>query len=363
MKKNLFLLIIIIFSVVFNVVSCNDPIFYLVHEEVPVLKPLIDGSPTNFVTLNNKLYVASGKQIWEYDGNSWSKWKKLDDRVVRLAATNATLYALCLRNDNGADGIIRDCSNNVDLGLSSVISIYVANNVLFACAGTKSYTVYHYSSSFIDISSTTSNNELKGVAYDSSGSVYYYLCTSKGIICVDSSFNYNSTLEKDIEFNSIINLNTTKAEAITVNGAIYEISNATATNKNVNSSSAFNDKKRYTTNALAIWKNPDTTQPNLLLVGRRESYYSTSTGYTYGYVEIGLDSSSGITGTEYKNPGEGSPTSVDNNERYVSSLGKKPVNHIIQFPDSNGTLFASTQQNGVWSYRIRDGEWQWNAEQ
>jgi len=361
MKKNIFLLIII-FSVLACVVSCNDPLFFIVHEETPILKPLIQGSPTNFVTLGTKMYVASGKQIWEYNGSSWNIWKKLNDRIIRLAATNTTLYALYLRNDNGQDGRIKNCINYVDLGLSNVQSIYAANNVLFACVGTTgAYTFYCSNDWSKPI--TTSSNDLKGVAYDNS---YYYLCTQSGIFCVDkTSFAYKLKIADGIEFFNIINLDTT-AVAITVDGAIYEINNASIIIKNVNNSSAFTDKKRYTTTALAIWNAPSTpTQPTLLLVGRRESYYSTTSGYTYGYVEIGINSSS-VTGTGYNEPGLVLPTSVYNYDNYLSSLGKEPVNYIIQAPstvDSKMTLFASTQQNGVWSYRERDGIPQWNAEQ
>jgi len=355
----------LIIFLIFSLGSCSDPIFFTVFKETPKLKPLIGGSPTNFVTLNNKLYVASGKQIWEYDGNSWNKWNKLGDRVVRLAVASSSLYALYLPNDNGQDGKIKNCTYDSDLGRSRVQSIYAANNILFSCEGTEgAYTIY--SNSDWNSPITTSENVLKGVVYDASSSGYYYLCTSKGIICVDGSFNYKETFEKDTEFTGIINLDTTnnkKAAAITTNGAIYEIVDATATNKNISTGSAF-DNNRYTTGALAIWK--QSSDPTLLLVGRRESYYSLSTGYTYGYVEITLDASGNITGSGYNNPGEGSPSTVDSNERYVSSIGKEPVNYIIQAPstvDSKMTLFASTQTNGVWSYRIRDENWQWNAEQ
>jgi len=131
--------------------------------------------------------------------------------------------------------------------------------------------------------------------------------------------------------------------------------------------SEFNNN-RSSTGALAVWYSNNTdTNPALLLAGRKENYYTSSSGYTNGYVEITLNTvSGGISGEIFSEPGLGSPSSIDNNARYVSSLGKEPVNHIMQTPsgiDPNMRLFASTQQHGVWSYRDRGEGMVWNAEQ
>jgi hypothetical protein len=137
------------------------------------------------------------------------------------------------------------------------------------------------------------------------------------------------------------------------------------------------------TGALTIWTNPDNENERLLLAGRQDTHAaSVDTGYTYGYLELELDAagSSGIKDkSEFEEPGIRDVSSVDkgDNERYKSTIGKHPVKFLFQAPESvdppekdnlgsilypGMTLFASTQQNGVWSYRERDGMKQWNAE-
>jgi hypothetical protein len=367
MMKKTFIKIIIIFSLVFLFVTCNDPIFFIVSEEIPILKPLINGSPTNFVEYSSKLYVASGKEIFSYSSNKWSKWKEINDRVVSLASTGTALYALYLNNDDGDEGKIKNLNGN-DLSLSNVQSIYASDDVLFACTRNSSnvYKIYFRkegTSGFTEIS-VEQSSILKGAASDTNN---FYLCTNNGILYVDKTLADTSSnvLEtvKDIDFTGIIKLGTNYVAAISNDGKLYEITNAT-----IRKPTEFSDD-RSSTGALAIWYSNNTaTEPSLLLVGRNEKTYTTTTGYSNGYVEITLDATTGaISGSGFNEPGKSSPSSIDNNDRYVSSLGKKPVNHIIQAPatiDSNMTLFASTQQNGVWSYKDRgDGlGMQWNAE-
>jgi len=357
-----FLKVIIIF-LIFSLDSCRDPIFSTVFEETPILPPLIDGSPSNFVTLNNKLYVASGKQIWEYENNNWHKLEKLNGRVMCLAATTTSLYAIYLENDN--NGKLKNCTSGEKISLSDVKSIYGVDNILFICVGENdNYTIYFIDENNPEIKSISIKKDnsdpldsiLIGVAYDTT---YYYLCTYDGIFHIEKTQlgSSSATILGDVtDFTGIINLNDDYAAAITNDGYLYEISGEVLTKK------ANIDEKRNSTGALAVWK--DGATPSLLLAGRREYYYSTTTGYSNGYVEITLDTTTGaIAGSGFKEPGKGSPTSIDNYDHYVSSLGKEPVNYIIQAPD--GILFASTQQKGVWSYRDRgDGNGKtWNSEQ
>jgi hypothetical protein len=386
MKKTLIKLIIL-FSIVFILVSCNDAIFYIVSEEIPILKPYIDGSPTNFVEYNGKLYVASGKQIYSYSNNNWSEWKKLNNRTVALAATNASLYALYLNNDSG-NGRIRNCSSDSDLSLSNVQSIHASGNVLFVCVRSDetSYTIHFRREGdpgFTRIPGTYPSF-LNGVASDAT---HYYLCIYEGIFYVEKSLiNFPDpipVLGRSYEFTGIIELKNNYIAAIDIDGILYEINNLTLRQR----TSKFSDD-RQSSGALAIWYRYNTdTMPSLLLVGRRETYDSSSSKYTNGYVEISLDTNptikdpitdapipnpryGGISGSSFREPGKGTPSSIDNNDSYVSSLGKNVVNHMIQAPntiDSKMTLFASTHKDGVWSYRFRkvgrDENWQWNAEQ
>jgi len=379
MKKTLIKLIIL--SIVFMLFSCSDPIFFTVSKEIPILKPFIDGSPVNFVEYDGRLYTASGKQIFSYAGSGWSKWSKLDGRIGGLAATTGNLYAFYLNKDSN-DGRIRNCNSGSDLSLSDVQSIHASGDVLFACTRYNSrYTIYFRKegdSDFPAIPGMSFDSMLNGVASDSN---YYYLCVSEGIYYAEKSQIANpltlQVLGKDLDFTGIIELKNNYIAAITNDGKLYEIKDA-----EIKEVAKFDD--RYSTGALALWyRDTNDTMPSLLLVGRKERNYSTSSAYTNGYVEIALDTNptikdpttdapitnpkyGGISGSSFNEPGKTSPSSIDDYDRYVSSLGKKPVNHIIQTSaaiDSKMTLFASTQQNGVWSYKTRDGVMQWNAEE
>jgi len=383
MKKTLIKLIIL-FSIFYILISCNDPIFFIVHEETPILKPIIDGSPTNFVILGDNMYVASGNKIFIYrkNTNKWSEWKTLDGRIGGLAATNSSLYALYLNNKDSGNGTIRNCDLDTDLSLSNVQSIHASEDVLFACVrnNDNEYRIhFREGNSDLKIIPVMSfDSILKGVA---SNIKYYYLCTYEGIYYIEKSqINDPSTLPDDLpvigkgnDFTGIIALKNDYVAAITNDGKLYQIDNTIP-----RKAAEFSDE-RYSSGALALWYRENDEMPSLLLVGRKELYYSTSSNYTNGYVEITLDTSAPIdettgernplsgriSGTSFRDPGKSTPSSIDNYDRYVSSLGKKPVNFIIQAPlaiDSKRTLFASTQQNGVWSYKDRgDGEL-WNAE-
>jgi hypothetical protein len=377
MKK--FFKILILFSIVFFIGSCSDPIFFTVFNETPKLKPYIDGSPTNFAEYDGKLFVASGKKIFEYNG-TWSEWGKLGDRIRDLAATtgsNASLYARYLENDSG-NGKIRNLKTNTTLNLSNVQSIHANGDVLFVSvrtspskADTASYEISYKKETdagFTKISLEKTDSLLVGVASNSSN---YYLCAKTGIYRVPRTIGtvvYTPVLTPggDDVFTGIINLgNTNHIAAISSKGKLYEIDN-TDTIRTVRDSDF--GSNRNSTGALAVWyRNNTDANPALLLVGRRETYMSNSSGYTNGYVEFTLEASGKISSGSFNEPGPpSSPSSIDNNERYVSSLGKEIVNHMIQTPkaiDTSMRLLASTQQNGVWSYRDRGEGERWNSEQ
>jgi hypothetical protein len=373
--------LLILFLVVLSLGSCYDPIFFKVTEEVPLLDPLIGGSPVNFVILNGEMYVASGKKIFVYNRNGdskWSEWQKLDAFVIRLTTTENSLYALLLNNNNGK--IIRFDNNGDSFEVDAsynVQSIYAVGNILFASVSIVeskskiSYTIYYKdesdpSSVFNAIPDTNSASVLSGAVSDGT---YYYLCTYSGIFCVliDPVFLSAQTtgvLGLNYGFNGIIKLNDAYSAAICNNGDLYEITNAAISE----TKAAGFDDIRYSTGALALWRENKDAPPSLLLVGRKEYYYSTTTGYSNGYVEIELDTDTGAIKPDAKfiEPGKNALSSIENNDRYSSTLGEKVINHIIQTPadiDEKMLLFASTQKDGVWSYRERKEGTLWNAEE
>jgi hypothetical protein len=373
-----------LFLIICSLVSCSDPIFYLITEETPLIKPLIDGSPTNFAVFDNEMYVATGKMIFNYKGKKWAKFSGIlpdHNFIIQLASTDTSLYALYISGSNGRirrffdDGNL-DGYTDVDVNLSgNVQSIYTLDNTLFACVrNNTTYTVFYKKEAdadFKEIPIKISDTEplnfiINGVASDGN---YYYFSTFSRIFYVEIS-NIDSSVEiiKDKEnniitdFTGIINLNPTCVAAVTRKGVIYEIKNATATEK-----IRFRDG-RFSTGALAIWKDKNNPAKTLFLIGRREDYYSTTSSYSNGYVEIELDTTGNIPAdAKFADPGKNPLSTITGYERYVSSLGKKLVNYFIQTPasiDPEMTLFAATHKDGVWSYRDHnDGEGvTWNAE-
>jgi hypothetical protein len=182
--------------------------------------------------------------------------------------------------------------------------------------------------------------------------------------------------EKNRNFMGMIQMQDTQSTIIAVeraNGALYTV-DSTGFTLIKNSNNASISVGNHATGALALWyniDNPGNTKPMLLLAGVQESLsYSTTSGYTNGYTEFDLAPDGSFNPDSSRHdPGKHGPagiSSVNNNDRYAASLGKHPVNHLFQAPaeiDPNMTLFASTQTAGLWSYRSRDGENQWNAEE
>jgi hypothetical protein len=375
MKKT-FIKIIILFSIIFLNISCNDPIFYIVHEETPLLKPYIQGSPANFVVFDNKLYVGSGKKIFVYskDASSKTSWSEFDSPGGYIGCLTATSSYLYVQHD-GRITRYNNIGNKSTVSLPNVQSIYAAGNNLFAGVrvGGNSGKDFEYSIFYVTEAATPTTTKIfEGTSngYDNDYTLCgvasggnYYICTKSKIfytsspssnLSVSSSFSPHE--DKDV-FLRIINSGGNNIAAISGNGHLYKISGTTINN-------VASIDKQNSTGMLAVFYNG--TTPTLLLAGRREKSFSTS-GYSYGYQEIELSASGEITGTGFRDPGKNSNSSIgDNYDQYVSSWGKNPINHMFQAPssiDTNMTLFASTQQKGVWSYRNRKGETSWNSEQ
>ncbi|WP_461257300.1 hypothetical protein, partial [Treponema sp. R80B11-R83G3] len=198
MMKAYLLKLLIIFLIVFSLVSCNDPIFYMVTQETKLIPPRIGGSPTNFAIFNNEMYVASGKNIFKYGKNAqskceWSKLGNLGAYVVMLAATEESLYALYLSGDSGRIRRYFKDGTNEDVNLAGNIqSIHASDNILFACAriNDDTYTVHYRKegdADFKEIPIKISDTRpldfiLNGVV---SNSNYYYLCTDSVIFYVE----------------------------------------------------------------------------------------------------------------------------------------------------------------------------------
>jgi len=122
---------------------------------------------------------------------------------------------------------------------------------------------------------------------------------------------------------------------------------------------------RDATGALALWRERDGTQ-ELLIAGIQGSRHATT--FTNGYVEFRLNTDDRSLNTSAPRMEAGTTNdlfSVSDSAQYRTSLGRLPLNHLLQTPmeiDEYMTFFASTQTAGLWSYRTIDGRDQWNAE-
>ena len=361
LKKILFAFVILTLG------SCKDPaVFHTISQEEKQLEPLIKGSPTNFVKFNGNMYVGSGTTLYRYNGpypnkparGDWTPSTPGGD-ILQLAATNSKMYALynvsgnitLKETNNGNDWVIISAPANIQ-------TIYAENNQLFIGAGT----VDSFSILKLDGSKLTDTQDklLNGVAYD--GSSTYYL-SAKSLSTESGGGIYSSNLTttnpisstEGIPFMGIINLGSThgnKIAAISRNGVLYEV-----TSSGVSQKAELAGDRKLATGALAVWNN------QLLLAGRQDAMIN-SVNYLHGYQELELDSGGIKSGAAFSDPGLNPVSSVNygDNGTYKSIMEKNPVIFLYQVAD-NDILFASTQTKGVWSYRLRSGKWQWNAEQ
>jgi len=386
-------------ALTFFLCTCNDPVFYAISQEVKPIEPRIKGVPTNFVVYDGRMYVASGINLFSYnkgeepDKPYWDNETQPGGVILQIASTGDNLYALCAtdKNNNGKTVIKCFDKNNsswtqmdgIHDDYEKIHNIFAADNILFILVTyLNTGDNIQYAILYIDnagepkilktVNPDIQNNmgNISGaVCSEKNGKKIYYLSTIRGGVYRIDNFDegaallkYQNTDGKDIDvtFTGIINLKDNGGIVLLIarNGDIYTVDNSIKKIENISLGN-------MSTGMLAIWIDPITGN-SLLLAGRQDSFtYSISYGYKYGYMELELDSNGIKTGAGFVEPGKNLPSTLVEYERYQSTIGKQPVNYIFQAPssiDSNMTLFASTQKNGVWSYRNRQGIFQWNAE-
>jgi hypothetical protein len=350
------------------------------------------------------LYVASGSALWQYTrpGSKKGKWRKTSKqpggRILQIASTEDSLYALCYDNKDLNNKTIKKITKkggswakvNVDTANYNIIqNIFSAGDTLFISAAMETkekndilYFIFYITDSGEE--GRLGDGEIKGAVYDGTD---FFICTItereiknkdttfSNIIRIDgNTMEIKKTIEKEnIIFMNIIDLKDNNNTIVSItregksgkearNGKIYTVNKTENTVSEYDSRISFGN--RFPTGALALYQSD--SNKRLLLAGRQDLLqYTTDSGYTYGYLELEIGDK-GIVSSKFKEPGDKAPSTVSDYELFKTTIGKYPVNYIIQTPeniDKDRTLFASTQKNGVWSYRKRDGKWQWNAEE
>jgi len=351
--------------------ACNDPVFYMISEEIEVLKPYIAGSPSNIVLLDGDMFVAAGHNLYRYSddggGYKWSISRRYDHRIIQIAGpVNGSLYALFL-NDGNNNRFIQQINtgSNMPLGdnkieITSVIqSMYAANGCLFISAldDDEYETYYSTDGENITLIENTSSNHgrLNGIAHNTTG--YFLSMESErvgdknigGIFHTADPASPAALIPgSDNGIVGILALEDASVVAVNRNGVLYNVTSASITASGISFPA---DPQRHSNGALAIVKE---NGENKLLAGRQDSLQtSLRTGYSYGYLELTLDGDSLPVSGNFIEP------DISN---FPSSIGRNPVNSIVQGPC--GTVFASTQNNGLWSLRPRRaGVISWNSEQ
>jgi hypothetical protein len=423
LKKPLLLLAITVFAASCN----QDPIFHTIFREVKPLEARIKGTPTAMAVFSRAsgtaLYVASGKEIYWYvntnntdpkkcwDGDRGRVPKQPGGTITSLAATDEYLYALCMADPNtramSLNRIGKSDNSWSPVGFGSdaashpvLQSIYSAGNLLFIASASDSdkdkapsYAVLYVSDTDTQIKSLGKDlYYLNGAAFD--GDDHYYLSANDMINSVGGIYGIpktsfagtpslttltnsdsSSTNESPV-FRGIISLEDSGAArpgtvlAMDRSGALYSVGSGKFTYLNKMTSI---DSMKFT-GALALWSDKNasewttpgaTPKPAWLLAGIASMDTSITTGYSNGYREFDLLRGN-YSDSSFYQPGDAPGSTVHDHERYLATLDKYCINSIFQAPktlDPEMTLFASTQLNGLWSYRLRDGEWQWNAEE
>jgi hypothetical protein len=380
----------------------QDAIFHIISLEVKPLEPRIKGVPTKFVVYKDVMYVAS-TSLHNYKNGAWDKEERIrpPDRVFDLAATTNYLYALV---DYDSPALWRWKAGMTEweqLGgnTGKLQMIYgetdaegkpISGGKVFAGARTGvtedgiDYELFYVDEAESDLTKGLKPlniggkvGRLTGAAFDGSDhflatygrGVYFWDGVPNSLIQQLANTDTTDTNPKNRNLMGIIRINDHSPSTIVAfdrGGWIYEVSSAGFTPKNGTSS-------RFTlTGAAALWRDSDSATEGKLLLGIDNGSSS------YGYREVKIDTGNFVYndngGLDLHAPGESAPSSVHDSDLFSTTLRPHPVNHLFQVPysvDPNMVLFAAVQgtgtttndiDSGVWSYRSRDGKWQWNAE-
>jgi len=285
--------------------------------------------PTNFVVYDGRMYVASGNTLYSYRydesavKDSWKNETSPGGNILQIAATTSYLYALCATDKNNNEKTVVKCWNRIDskwetiegLNYAKIQDIFAVDVTLFIWAVTSTSNYNNnifYIKSGEDVKNLMNNqNDTGRITGAACNGPYYFLSflktdknngaiKSSGVYKIDVS-NYNiQTIELvNVHFNGIINLENSAKTILLISrsGEVYTVDTSI-----VKITSASMNK--MSTGALAIWRDKDDPGKKLLLAGRQDSlYYSSSSyNYSYGYMELELDDTGVKSGAKFTEP-------------------------------------------------------------
>jgi hypothetical protein len=379
--------------------ACDqDAIFFAISQEPELRDPQITGSPTNIVKWNDgsadAIYVANRKAVHKYTESGWAdSLPNPGGQIWGLAATDIPtsrrLFVLTsgvVKEYDGATSTWKSIANASAFPKVHTIYADSGSGQLFAGAGDGSNSAdsKNYAILYLDGADTLQTLQagvhiLTGAAYDGDTSYLtgqYYLSTAgSGVFITNASLSTPSlaagTGDDKNNISGIIAFDDNGSDtdprtviAVRRDGQILLYDPLTPSF--VEKGKLDTENSYEATGALAVWSVPGLSDPPaLLLAGIQGSKSSLEQNNTNGYREIEL---SGLPSLSSHAPGSGTYTSINNEDKYSSSLGKYPIKYMYQIPygvfaGDEMTVFASTIIQGLWSYRDHgDGEVIWNAE-
>ncbi|GHV74012.1 hypothetical protein AGMMS49940_13140 [Spirochaetia bacterium] len=345
--------------------GCNqDDIFYTISTEVPPTDPLIKGSPSKIVQYGSNLYVVNGKIFECAPGGRWHGFGGPGGYVVDVASTSGALYALTINNTSTAVWKNTGSGGWTSLGNGSgygfIQNIYGAGAQLFATGavgdggGGYNYAILYENS----LDSFTLLQETGKALLSGAGELsptYYLGTTGNGIYPVSSGFVVDPPVTISTDIKGLLKTKIGSTDfiiAASKNGMILYSTGSGFTEWSPGGTF---------TGALTVTKafnNGSFNGTEMLLIGIQGS----STSYSHGYQEVTVTESGGtINFGSLTDPG-GSTSSIKPDGNYSSSLKRYPVTALWAEP-SHSVIFAATSNEGLYSYRSRNGVWQWNYEE
>jgi hypothetical protein len=350
---------IVFLPLVLLIISCNqDPIFMMISNEVEPKEPLISGSPSKLVQYGDSIYVANGR-LWRCvtANGKWGEVGGAPSKIYDIAAGSDGVYLLRVDDSDTSVHKLNGGAIGNSTGYDMIQGIYSDGGenpgtvYAGAMSGNDSYAILGVNNNAFTVIRTI-DSPLAGVA--KIGSVTYFATARNGILRRDGSTWTTVGSSSGYSIAGIINAKG-KIIAVTGNGYILEVD---ATNSTVTAHS----KGIYFTGGLAVYEGNDINgKVSLLLLGIKNSIYNM------GYREMVIPSNptDSIDSTLYI-PGErASLSTVSGRDRYEATLAKSAVNSLVRLSPASGggdglpVLFASTQKDGLWSYRNNE----WNAEE
>jgi hypothetical protein len=339
----------IVFLPLVLLAACNqDPIFTMISNEVEPKDPLIKGSPSKLVEYSGNIYVANGK-LWSCGktGDRWAPVGGAPSKIYDIAADSSSLYLLSVDDSDTSVHILG--GGRIDnAGYGMIQGLYSDGNEVYAGAMSgDNYAILKITTSGAFSFLQSISSPLAGVAKTNNAT--YFATAHNGILRYNGSTFTTVDGSSGYSIAGIINADN-RIIAVTGTGAILEV---------VNNTVIAHGTSANFTGGLAVYEgNTANSNVKLLLLGVKNDIYNM------GYREI--DISNGKISFELYFPGQrASLSTVSGRDRYDATLAKCAVNSLIQLSaDSGGSdglpvLFASTQKDGLWSYRNNE----WNAEE